>query len=321
MVRLCFLAFLLLNGVMYVRGQTNLPLVESNVNVDSIILDSMRKAYILNHKPLAKSELSRFSKKRTADAYGEFIQPMIDQVSIYSMRGQSSLVHAPRMRRQNKEWIFYMFCALALYAAFINRYSNRYLRQMFRAFFDDGFIFRQVKDQLSQMPYVSFFFNLLFLITGALFIYFGLEWDDAFYGIKRWALLGGVALLILTIYGLKTFFLRSMGWAFGLKESFNNYVFVVSLQNKLLSLFLFLSAFMMAFSSGDFSDYIFRFAVAILIFIYAFRLIRGFQIFTGQARLKFFSVLLAFVSLEALPTALLIKFLSRSMSLLVEGWM
>ncbi|MBM3444282.1 MAG: DUF4271 domain-containing protein [Bacteroidetes bacterium] len=321
MTRLSLLCFVLLCCSVRAQDQNPSITVEPSVNVDSIILDSMRKAYILNHKPLTKTELSQFASTGKNGVYGVYIQPFIDQSESYPFPITSAPVHAPRIRRQHTEWIFYSFCFLLLYAAIINRYSNQYVRQMFRAFFDDGFIFRQVKDQLTQMPYVAFFFNLLFLITGSLFFYFGLEWDVSFFGWKRWLLLGGIAVFLLFIYGFKSIFMRMMGWAFDLRDSFNNYIFVISLQNKLLSLFLLFTSFIIAFSATAFSAYVFKIAVVLLVLSYVYRLIRGFQIFTTQARMQLFSVALAFVSLEALPTALLIKFLSRTVSLVVEGWM
>ena len=321
MVRLCFLAYLLLNGVMYVRGQTNLPLVESNVNVDSIILDSMRKAYIINHIPLSNRELKQFSQKGSSGLYGEYSTPLLEKSSLYKAQDTPTHVYAPRIKHKNSEWVFYLFCFLAMYAAYINRVSSSFFRQMIKGFFDDGFIFRQVRDQLLQMPYISFFYNLLFLVAGSLYLYFGLGWDQSFVGFKRWFLLSSIAVSIFLIYGMKNFFLSVLGWMFSLRESFKNYAFVVSLQNKLLSVFLLFSSFLMGFSDENFSSYVFKVVALFILLIYIFRIIRGFQIFTDQARLKFFSLFLAFVSLEALPTALLFKFLSRSVSLIVDGWM
>lgn len=159
MTRLSLLCFVLLCCSVRAQDQNPSITVEPSVNVDSIILDSMRKAYILNHKPLTKTELSQFASTGKNGVYGVYIQPFIDQSESYPFPITSAPVHAPRIRRQHTEWIFYSFCFLLLYAAIINRYSNQYVRQMFRAFFDDGFIFRQVKDQLTQMPYVTFFFQ------------------------------------------------------------------------------------------------------------------------------------------------------------------
>ena len=91
----CFLfsIFLLIGAALAEAQEVAVP-EQPYVNVDSIILDSMRKAYILNHKPLSEKEILHFSAKGNSRVYGEFIAPLIDRSMIYNMKGKPSPVYA-----------------------------------------------------------------------------------------------------------------------------------------------------------------------------------------------------------------------------------
>jgi hypothetical protein len=79
------------------------------------------------------------------------------------------------------------------------------------------------------------------------------------------------------------------------------------------------ASFLMAFSSAEGYSTVFKAVLYIIAILFGVRLINAFQIFTRQARAGLFNILLAFISLEVLPTAILLKFISSGIFLLTDG--
>jgi hypothetical protein len=121
--------------------------------------------------------------------------------------------------------------------------------------------------------------------------------------------------VIVCIYLFKLIFLRTIGWAFGQKEAFENYLFVVFLNNKLLGLLLLFSSFLLAFSGDTTSNTLFATTLVVVALMFIYRFFRGYQTFSRQTRMGVFSLLLAFFSVELIPSAVVIKFVSQAVNL------
>jgi len=81
------------------------------------------------------------------------------------------------------------------------------------------------------------------------------------------------------------------------------------------------ASFLMAFAEPGSSFVIFRLSLFLLGIIFMIRLIRGFQVFSRQARLGIFNFLLAVISLEVLPSAVVLKFISKSFAFLLGDYL
>lgn len=79
------------------------------------------------------------------------------------------------------------------------------------------------------------------------------------------------------------------------------------------------SSFMMAFSGIDGNNQIFNTVLYVIGFLFLVRIINAFRIFGLQTKAGIFNILLAFISIEILPTAMLIKFASQALFLLTGG--
>jgi hypothetical protein len=282
------------------------------LNIDSIIQDSLRKAFILNHRPLTKQERSAIVFKKEASVYGAYANYYLKNTGLYSLLIPKGNLYAPKRLRPNLEWIFYSFLFLFLFTAVLGRYSNGLLLKLWKIYVNDGFIYRQSKDQMSQQPIVSISLNFLFIFSTGLFIFFGLSWDDQFTGNMRWLILAASFMLIAFVYLFKHMFFRILGWAFGQEQAFEDYLFVVFLNNKLLGLLFLFSSFVMAFSDATSSSLTFKLSLFIVALMLVYRFLRGFQLFSKQVRVGFFTLFLAFLALELIPSAVLIKFLTKS---------
>lgn len=289
------------------------------INVDSIIQDSIRKAFILNHRPLTEKEKTAVSFKKEASVYGQYANEYLKNVEWYSLSIPKGALYSPKRIRPNLEWIFYSFLFLFLFTAVLGRYSNGLLRKLWKIYVNDGFIYRQSKDQMSQQPIVSISLNFLFIFSTGLFIFFGLQWDDQFAGNMRWLILASSFIVLALVYLFKHVFFKLLGWAFGQEQAFDDYLFVVFLNNKLAGLILLFSSFVMAFSETTFSSITFRLSLFLIALMLFYRFLRGYQVFSKQTRIGFFTLTLAFIALELIPSAVLVKFLSKSIDLYLTG--
>jgi hypothetical protein len=148
-----------------------------------------------------------------------------------------------------------------------------------------------------------------------LFIFFGLGWDQEFSGNMRWLILAACFVVIAVVYLFKHLFFKILGWAFGQEQAFEDYLFVVFLNNKLVGLLLLFSSFVMAFSDATSSSLTFKLALLLIGLMLLYRFLRGYQVFSKQSKIGFFSLFLAFLALELIPSAVLIKFLTKSVGL------
>lgn len=297
----------------------SLEYAPSEINIDSLIQDSLNKLFILNHKPLTAAERSLVVIKKEKSVYGEYVKYYLDNTQWYSLAIPRGTLYATKKTRPNLEWIFYSFLFLFLFTAVLGKYSNGLLRKLWKVYINDGFIYRQSKDQMSQQPLLSIALNVLFIFSGGLFLFFGLDWDHQFTGNLRWYILLSSIAVIALVYLFKNIFFRILGWAFRQEEAFEDYLFVVFLNNKLMGLILLFASFLMAFSSATSSIYIFKFTLFLITLMLLYRLLRGYQVFSRQSRIGLFSLLLAFISLELIPSAVIVKFLGKTIDLFVTG--
>ena len=302
------------------KGQdVSLDYPPAEINIDSLIQDSLNKLFILNHRPLTAAEKSLVVFKKEESVYGEFAKYYLDNIQWYSLAIPQGALYASKKTRPNLEWVFYSFLFLFLFTAILGKYSNGLLRKLWKIYINDGFIYRQSKDQMSQQPLLSIALNILFIFSGGLFLFFGMDWDHQFTGKLRWYILLSSIAVIALIYLFKNIFFRILGWAFGQEEAFEDYLFVVFLNNKLMGLILLFASFLMAFSSTSSSIFIFKLTLFLIIIMLLYRLLRGYQVFSRQSRIGLFSLLLAFISLELIPSAVIVKFLGKTIDLFVTG--
>jgi hypothetical protein len=292
-----------------------------SANIDSLIADSVRKAFILNHRRIDSAELNRIELGQAKGFYGSYVSKYIAKGELYKANAQASRKFPSKKNPPRLEWIFYSFALLFLFLSLINAVFGSYLQKVFRVFANEGFVYRQAKDQMTQAPFAAFLMNLLFILSGAIFIFFGLGGNRLFTGVERWQSMGLIIVFLVIVYATKYLFLQFMGWIFNLREPFEGYVFIVFLNIKISGILMLFASFLMAFAEPGSSFLIFKLSLFLLGIIFLIRLIRGFQVFSKQARLGLFNFLLAVISLEILPSAVLLKFTSRTFEFLLGGYL
>jgi hypothetical protein len=315
--------------ILFLLGMSPASAQESNFavpelvsdNIDSLIADAVTKAFILNHRPIDSAELNRIELGQAKGFYGKYVSQYIAKLEFYKANAQASRLFNSKRNPPRLEWMFYSFAVLFLFLSLINAIFSSYLQKVFRVFANEGFVYRQAKDQMTQAPLAAFLMNLLFILSGTIFVFFGLGGNRLFTGIERWQSMGLILVFLVIVYASKYLFLQFMGWIFNLREPFEGYVFIVFLNNKISGILMLFASFLMAFAEPGSSFFIFKLSLFLLGIIFLIRFIRGFQVFSKQARLGVFNFLLAVISLEILPSAVVLKFTSRTFEVLMGGYL
>jgi hypothetical protein len=309
------------NGFFLYAQETDFPQWKPlSDNVDSLIQDSVRKAYILNHRPLAETELTAFPLQVSEGFYGRFVGHFLYRGPFFLLASKEDTPGLSYKKRQHSEWEFYIFAFLFLLLGLLTHYYRAFFQKMFRAFVNNGFILKQTREQMGQSSVASFLFNIFFVLSATIFLYLGVNAQYLQDVADSWWLLLFIFVSLSALYLFKTVFLHFIGWMFNVQEACSKYLFVVFVVNKVAGFFLLFSAFFMAFAGPATADEIFTVTLYILGFVLLFRMVKAYTVFFRQPGAGLFSFIVAFLSLELIPTAVLIKWILRDVQPLLTGF-
>lgn len=285
-----------------------------------LAMDSAGNAFILNHKPLSVNEFNKYNfVKRKVNAYGTLVQHYLINAESFAIGRKALGPEISKRKRVHLEWIFYSFAGLFMLLGLVRYLWGEYFDKVFLVYFNQGFILRQKKDAMMMWSLPSVLLNCLFVLSASFFIFFGLGSNNYLIGIDRWQVMLFFLIVISIVYLFKYFLLQFLGWMFKQKEAFEQYSFIVFLNNKIVGVVMLVSSFMMAFSGTDGYENIFKTVLYIIGILFGLRLINAFRIFGLQNKAGIFNILLAFISLEFLPTAMVLKFATKSLFLFKDG--
>jgi hypothetical protein len=253
------------------------------------------------------------------NAYGTLVQHYLINAESFAIGRKALGPEISKRKRVHLEWIFYSFAGLFMLLGLVRYLWGEYFDKVFLVYFNQGFILRQKKDAMMMWSLPSVLLNCLFVLSASFFIFFGLGSNNYLIGIDRWQVMLFFLIVISIVYLFKYFLLQFLGWMFKQKEAFEQYSFIVFLNNKIVGVVMLVSSFMMAFSGTDGYENMFKTVLYIIGILFGLRLINAFRIFGLQTKAGIFNILLAFISLEFLPTAMLLKFATKSLFLLTDG--
>lgn len=212
---------------------------------------------------------------------------------------------------QGREPLFYSTIALLIFFALVRNNFARYATDLFALFFRTTIKQRQIKEQLLQAPLPSLLLNLVFFISGALFINLLLE----HYGLGRrfpfWMLFLYAFLGLVAIYLLKFITLKICGWLFHMSDVTDTYTFVVFTTNKIIGIALLPFIILLAFTNGPFQQGIFTLSLVVIVLLFLYRFYLSFATIERQLKISFFHFLLYLLGFEIVPLLLINKLLFR----------
>ncbi len=210
----------------------------------------------------------------------------------------------------DKDGLFYFLLGLLLYMGLIRLLFEKYLANVITLFFRATLRQQQIREQLLQSPLPSLLLNILFLLSGGLFLSFVcLHYKIVPGSINIWLLQLYCTALLLLIYLGKFLLLKITGWIFNISHATDTYIFIVFLVNKIIGIFLLPVTVLLAFPYQPLYPVVFTLAFMILFILYIYRFIISYKPVRNEIkvnRLHFFVYLCAF---EIAPLLLIYKVL------------
>lgn len=210
-------------------------------------------------------------------------------------------------QRTDKDYLFYLLAATALLLALLRFFFARYFDTLFRVFFNTSLRQSQLTDQLLQAKLPSLLFNLFFLLSGGLYVYFLLQYNQVIQYQNKWLLMAGCVSLVSVIYGMKFLVLKFTGWLTGDGEIITRYVFIVFLINKIIGILMLPFLFVLAFSETAIVNIAIGFSVILSAFLFLLRFFRCYGLVRNNLKVSRVHFFLLVIALEVLPLLLIYK--------------
>lgn len=232
-----------------------------------------------------------------------------DVIAKHSFLNVSSKpVSFPQTKRlvQNKDYIFYLISFLLLTIALFRLLNDKYYTNMTRVFFNSSLRQSQLVEQLLLDKQASLVMNLFFVLVMGLYlfqllIYFaGASYLNA-------KLLGISMLAVLSVYGIKYVITLFFGWITGYSSESENYVFIVFLLNKMLSLFMLPVILVIAYVDQSLASTIIQFSFFIIGLMFFIRYFRVFGMLQYKLKVSRLHFLLYVAGVEILPLLIIYK--------------
>lgn len=215
---------------------------------------------------------------------------------------------------KGKEAFFYSIVGLLIFFAFIRNTFGRYLQDLSKLFFRTTIKQRQVKEQLMAAPLPSLLLNILFIISGG--VYLALVFHH--YGLGEqfnfWLLILYCAAGLALIYLGKFVVLKIMGWLLRLSDATDAYTFVVFTTNKIIGITLLPFIVVLAFSTPDVAQVALTLSFIVIGGLFFYRFYLSYMSVYRLVKLEFLHFLLYLAAFEIAPLLLINKLLFQFLS-------
>jgi hypothetical protein len=216
---------------------------------------------------------------------------------------------APRFQWQGKDALFYCLVALVLYFALLRSGFTRYLQDLFRLFTRTTMKQRQIRETLLASPLPSLLFNILFVLSGALFITLVLQHYTLGRGLGFWMLYLYSIAGLAAMYTVKFLSLKFMGWVFNLAEATEAYLFIVFTTNKIVGILLLPFSLVLAFTAGSVYQAGFVLSLVLVGGLFLYRFFLAYVSVYRLVRIDLFHFVLYLLAMEITPLLLINKVL------------
>jgi uncharacterized protein DUF4271 len=288
---------------------------DSTIIRDSIIVknstvskDSIRMADSL--KVATADSLARQRHKIIADNRSSYIENInkIMKGSYYLNSTGKPVAMANKARNYpSPENIFYLLLLITAILGFFRFFYTRYFNNLFRVFFNASLRQSQLTDQLLQAKLPSLFFNIVFILTGGVYVYLLLNYYKWIEPGNFWLVVFYCAASLAAIYIGKLISLKFTGWITGYKEVTNTYIFIIFLINKILGILLLPFAIIIAFSVPSLITASVIISLLLISLMFLLRFFRSYGLLQHQLKISKFHFFMYVVGVEIIPLLLIYK--------------
>jgi Domain of unknown function (DUF4271) len=210
---------------------------------------------------------------------------------------------------QSSDTFFYILCSLFLFLGITIRAFPKYFGDLYRVFMRSGFRQKSIRDQLVQNKIASLGLNVMFFITGGLFIYLISRYEMLLPSSNWYSQVLVCTGFLISVYLVKYFSLMAGGWVFSARELVDNYAFLVFFVNKIAGLFLLPVVVMLWLGSPKAHPVVVVISFIIISFLYLYRYFLILPMVRNKSGVSSFHFFLYLCTFEILPILLLVKFL------------
>jgi hypothetical protein len=209
----------------------------------------------------------------------------------------------------SEDGLFYLLVGIVLYFALIRVFFAKYLGYVISLFIRGSMRQQQIRDQLLQTPLPSLLLNILFIISGGLYVCFLLIYYKFVPGINFWLLYIDCAAFVAILYLFKFFILKTTGWIFNITNATDTYIFIVYMANKMLGVLLLPVLVIFAFSSQATREITVTVSYCMLAVLLFYRVIASYPAIRGEIKVSIFYFFLYLCAFEIAPLLLIYKVL------------
>ena len=270
---------------------------KQTVTVDSSqIKKDTVPAVVIKASPQQLARISRFQDALRSHPYFNFF-------------GKAIAMPELEKKREDKDALFYFFAGLLLYYALIKVFFRKYVDNIMTLFFRVTMRQQQIRDQMLQTPLASLFLNILYLLSGGMYMVF----VGRYYGVKitanDWVLLAYGAGLLLAVYFGKFILLKLAGWIFNISAATDTYIFIVFLVNKIIGILLLPVLVLMAFPYPAMFPVVLTLSYIMLALFFGYRFIISYKPIRNEIKVTRFHFFLYLCAFEIAPLLLIYKVL------------
>lgn len=274
-----------------VKATDSITRFATALRADSLRKDSLQKA---TAAAVITNDTSTYRRFQVHPALAP------DQPAIYRLTDYRAV--------SSKDELFYLMVGVLFLVAFVKAGFPRYFRNLFVVFFQTNLRQKQTRDQLLQDNFASLLMNVLFFISGGLYITLlvqALGWTQYTF----WIIAAASALVLLLVYLGKYLFLRFSGWVFNTREAAGSYIFLVFMVNKVMGIALLPFLLLLAFANSAISRHAITVSVGLVALLFIYRYFVSFAALRNRLRVNVFHFLLYLCTVEILPLLLIYKLL------------
>jgi len=252
-----------------------------------------------------------FNISPQASVYGVFVGGLMNTDTIF--HSTASVQNVPGLVRyvENRDWIFYFYCGVLIFLSFIQLAFDKYFVDLFRVFFNTSLRQKQLREQLTQAPLPSLLMNILYFISGGVFIYFLADHYSMHTGYPAAVEILSAICSLGLIYFVKYIFLTLLGWMFDKREASENYLFNVFMVNKVAGLILLPMGILLAYSSGGWKDVVITLTGIIMAILVVMRMVRAYHAVGNILKINPLHFIVFVGAFEVIPLMVVYRLLLR----------
>ncbi|MBL0134171.1 MAG: DUF4271 domain-containing protein [Chitinophagaceae bacterium] len=198
---------------------------------------------------------------------------------------------------------------MIFYYALVRAFFPKYEANLFTLFFRATLRQQQLREQLLQSPLPSLFLNILFILSGSLYISFLARYEGVLQQLDFWILWIYAMGALAGIYIGKFLVIKTIGWILRFTKASDAYIFVVFMVNKMTGIFLLPVLLLMAFPSESLLPVVVTLSLIMLVVLLAYRFLISYRVVRNEIKVNPFHFFIYLCAFEIAPLLLIYKVL------------